>query len=325
MTNKKIVITDCDHPSVQIEREILEEQGFTVVLEQCYTEDDVIEKCRDAYGLINQYAPLTEKVLSSLPKCEVIVRYGVGVDNIDLKAASNIGIQVCNVPDYGIEEVSDHALALFFTLSRKINLLSNQVKQNNWDFQLSRPIRRLKDLTIGIVGLGRIGQATARKAIGMGWNVIGFDRNERKKINGLNQVSFQELIQKADMISIHVPFTEKTHHLFNQETFSKMKRSAFVVNTARGSIIDEQALADALKSGEIAGAGLDVMEQEPPEVGNQLVQLDNVILTPHAAWYSEESIYDLKQKSAHEVINVILGNPPKNPVNQIHGIGGIPQ
>jgi D-3-phosphoglycerate dehydrogenase len=323
MTNKLIVITDCDHPSVQIERKVLEEQGFTVVLEQCRTEEDVIEKCQEAAGIINQYAPLTEKVLSSLPNCKVIVRYGVGVDNVDLDAASDVGIQICNVPDYGVEEVSDHALALIFTLARKINLLSNQVKKNNWDFQTSRPIRRLKDLTMGVVGLGRIGQATARKAIGMGWNVIGFDSKREDTIEGVTHVSFQELIEKADLISIHVPLTEDTHHLFNQEVFSKMKNSAVVVNTARGPIVDEQALVEALRNGEIAGAGIDVMEKEPPEMDHPLFQFDNLIVTPHAAWYSEEASHDLKQKAAEEAANVVLGNSPRNPVNHIHGVGGV--
>jgi D-3-phosphoglycerate dehydrogenase len=323
MTKKLIVITDCDHPSVQIERKVLEEQGFTVVLEQCRTEEDVIAKCREADGLINQYAPLTKKVLSSLPNCKVIVRYGVGVDNVDLNAASDVGIQICNVPDYGVEEVSDHALALLFILARKINILSNQVKQNKWDFQISRPIRRIKDLTLGVVGLGRIGQATAKKAVGMGWNVIGFDSKRENTIKGVSNVTFQELIEQADLISIHVPLTEDTHHLFNREVFRKMKNSAVVVNTARGSIVDEQALAEALRNREIAGAGIDVMEKEPPEMDHPLFQFDNVVLTPHVAWYSEEASHDLKRKAAEEAANVVLGSPPRNPVNHIHGVGGV--
>lgn len=321
MSDKIIVITDCDHPSVDIERDVLEKQGFIVRLEQCRTEEDVIEKCQDAIGLINQYAPLTKKVLSSLPNCKMIVRYGVGVDNINLNAAVEAGIQVCNVPDYGIEEVSDHAIALIFNLVRKIQLLSNSVKKNQWDFQISRPIPRIKDLTLGVVGLGRIGSTTVRKALGLGWNVIGFDHKE-VSIPGLEQVSFNKLIEKADIISIHIPLDESTYHLFNQETFKKMKKSAFIINTARGPIIDQKALFEALKQGEISGAGIDVLEKEPPDINDPLFSLDNVILTPHSAWYSEQASYDLKRKAAEEVVNVIKGSEPRNPVNHLLSMGG---
>ncbi|MFJ7308980.1 C-terminal binding protein [Peribacillus frigoritolerans] len=317
MTNKLIVITDCDHPTVDIEKKVLEEQGFTVVLERCNTEEEVIEKCQAADGLINQYAPITKKVLSSLPNCKVVVRYGVGVDNVDLNAATDAGIQICNVPDYGVEEVSDHALALIFSLTRKINLFSNSVKQNNWDFQISRPIRRLKALTLGVVGLGRIGKATARKAKAMGWNVIGYDQKVHPVDDGIKRVPFDTLLETADIISVHVPFTAETYHLFNQEEFKKMKQTAFIVNTARGPLIDELALVDALEKGEIAGAGLDVLEREPPIKNHPLFSFDNVILTPHAAWYSEEASFDLKRKAAEEAANVVLGFLPRNPVNDI--------
>ncbi|MBZ9535822.1 C-terminal binding protein [Cytobacillus oceanisediminis] len=319
MKNKLIVITDCDHPSVDIEKEVLEKQGFTVRLEQCYTEEDVIDKCQDAVGLINQYAPLTKRVLSSLPNCKVVVRYGVGVDNVDTKAAEECNVQICNVPDYGVEEVSDHALALLFSLTRKITLLSNSVKQNQWDFQISRPITRLKDLTLGVVGLGRIGYALANKAKGLGWNVIGFDNNIQD-VEGIEMVSFEELITKSDMISVHVPLNDATHHLFNIDVFKKMKSNAVIVNTARGPIIDEKALTEAISSGEITGAGIDVMENEPPIKDHPLFSFDNVLLTPHAAWYSEQASYDLKRKAAEEAANVVLGNKPKNPVNKIVGL-----
>jgi D-3-phosphoglycerate dehydrogenase / 2-oxoglutarate reductase len=321
MTNNLVIITDCDHPTVEIERKVLEELGFTVALEQCKTEDDVIEKCQGAVGLINQYAPLTKKVLSTLKECKVVVRYGVGVDNVDLDAASKVGIQVCNVPDYGVEEVSDHALGLIFSVIRKINLLSNNVKKNNWDFQISRPIPRLKDLTLGVVGLGRIGQATARKALGMGWNVIGCDPSERKGHGGIKIVSFEELIQMADIVSVHIPLTNKTHHLFNREVFAAMKKSAVIINTARGPIIDELSLVESIRNGDIAGAGIDVMEFEPPVPDHPLFEFDNVVLTPHAAWYSEESSFDLKRKAAEEVANVIQGNFPRNPVNVVPNLG----
>jgi D-3-phosphoglycerate dehydrogenase len=311
----KIIITDCDHPSVDIEIEVLKQQGFEVVLKQCRTEEDVIKNCQDAVGLINQYAPITRKVLSSLPNCKVISRYGVGVDNIDLEAASDFGIQICNVPDYGVEEVSDHALALIFNLMRKTTLLSNDVKSGNWDFQICRPIRRMKDLTLGVVGIGRIGSAVARKANGMGWNVIGYDYQPSRYSPETNLVDFETLLKQSDIISIHVPLNNETHHMFNKYIFNKMKHNAIVVNTARGPIIHEEDLYRALKDGQIAGAALDVLEIEPPRKDHPLCQFDNVIMTPHAAWYSEEAAHELKRKAAEEVgkfINQEIINYPVN-------------
>lgn len=315
MEKNQIVITDCDHPSIEVEKGILEYAGYSVMLEKCQSEEDVMERCQDASGIINQYAPLTRKVLSRLPSCKVIVRYGVGVDNVDIKAAEEFGITVCNVPDYGVEEVSDHALALLFTLTRKIELLSRRVKQNQWDVQISRPITRLKNLTLGIVGLGRIGTALGNKACGLGWNVIAYDRMDRI-MDGVNMVSFDELVATSDMISIHTPLEADTYHLFNELVFKRMKKTSVIVNTARGPIIDERALVQALTNGEISGAGIDVLEQEPPMADHPLFSFDNVTLTPHAAWYSEQASHDLKQKAAEEVVRVLSGFEPKNPVNK---------
>jgi D-3-phosphoglycerate dehydrogenase / 2-oxoglutarate reductase len=321
--SKLIIITDCDHPSVEIEKKIIEEKGLRVVVEQCKTEEDLIAKCKEADGLINQYAPITDRVLSELPKCQVVVRYGVGVDNVDLEAASKHGVKICNVPDYGVEEVSDHALGLIFSTVRKINLLSNDVKQaQNWNFEIAQPIRRLRDLTLGVVGLGRIGEATARKAVGMGWNVIASDQYKTATgVESVNIVPFDELIETADIISIHTPFTTETHHLFNKDVFKKMKNTAFVINTARGPIVNEADLAEALRLGEIAGAGIDVLEQEPPVKDHELFSLENIVLTPHAAWYSIEAAQDLKSKAAEEAANVVLGKEPKNLVNQLGKVG----
>lgn len=265
--NKVIVITDSDHPNINPELDAIKESDYTIRLEQCVTEEDVIEKCQDADGIINQYVPLTKEVLKSLPKCKVISKYGVGYDNVDVKGAEELGIQVCNVPDYGVEEVADHGIGLTFNLLRKINLLSNAVKKNQWEFQIAAPIHRLSTLTVGVVGLGRIGRAYAAKAAALGWNVIGY---HRRKVDGFNQMSLEDLCRQADVISIHIPLNEETHHLFDEKLFQLMKPSAFIVNTSRGSVIKEEALIKALENKTIAGAALDVLEQEPPQKDHPL-------------------------------------------------------
>jgi D-3-phosphoglycerate dehydrogenase len=313
----RVIITDCDHPSVDIEREVLESRGMDVKLEQCMTEEDVINRCQDAEGLINQYAPLTRKVLSSLKNCKIIVRYGVGVDNVDLKAASELGIQVCNVPDYGVEEVSDHALALIFNLVRKITQLSNDVKQGNWAFEISRPIRRINELKLGVVGMGRIGSALARKAKGMGWKTLTHDFQSSPHNFEFELVDLDILLSQSDIISIHIPLNQDTHHMFNEAVFNKMKDSAIIINTSRGPLINETDLCQALRKGKLAGAALDVLETEPPRKDHPLFKLDNVIITPHAAWYSEESARELKRKAAEEAGEFLLRNKIRYPVNVI--------
>ncbi|HET7626797.1 MAG TPA: C-terminal binding protein [Bacillales bacterium] len=317
MPKRLIKITDCDHPSVDIEKDVLRRQNIEVELEQCLTEEDVIRKCKDAQGLINQYAPITRKVLAELKELKFVVRYGVGVDNVDVEAATEFAVQICNVPDYGVQEVSDHALALLFNLIRKVSLLSEDVKKGNWDFQVSRPIRRTSELTLGVIGLGRIGYNVAKKASVMGWNVIGVDHKDYSDDPYVRQVDFATLLKEADMITIHVPLTEETKHMFRRETFKQMKDGSIIVNTARGPIIEETALIEAIRSGKLAGAGLDVLENEPPEADHPLFAYDNVILTPHSAWYAEESAYDLKRKAAEEAARLIEGEPIRYPVNRV--------
>lgn len=319
MTKYIVKITDCDHPSVEIEKTVTDTISAMMSRHQCRTEEDLIRECRDADALINQYAPLTRQVLSQLKNCKVIVRYGVGVNNVDLEAASEYGIQVCNVPDYGIDEVSDHALALMYTLTRKTLLLANAVRKGEWDFSISRPILRLRKQVVGVVGLGRIGSAFAKKAYGAGFKVIGFDqkRTIREDMSFMESVSFEELLQQSDIISIHCPLTEQTKNMFGEKELRSMKNSAYLINTARGGIIDEVALDQALREGWIAGAALDVLELEPPRPDHPLLQHDTFIATPHVAWYSEQAFDELKRKAAEEAVRVLTGQEPLNRVNPI--------
>jgi D-3-phosphoglycerate dehydrogenase len=319
MTKRKVIITDCDHPSVEIEKQVLNGIQAEVELLQCKTEEDLLEHCREADGLINQYAPLTRRVLSELKRCKVIARYGVGVDNVDLQAASDYGIQICNVPDYGVQEVSDHALALMLSLTRKTFQLGNAVKKGVWDFSISRPIYRLQEQVVGVVGLGRIGRAFAEKVHGLGMQVIGYDQYPESfsRVPFVKQVRFDELLSTADIISIHCPLTEETYHLFGEEQLRMMKPQAYLINTARGPIVDERALDKALGEGWIAGAGLDVLEMEPPGLDHPLFRHESFLATPHAAFYSEQSFAELKRKAAEEVARVLTGESPRYPVNRL--------
>ena len=301
----KVFITDCDHKDIDIEKEIINSAGLELKLLQCRTEEDLISQCKDADILINQYAPITEVVMKSLPNLKLVVRYGVGVNNIDVEAATKLGIQVCNVPDYGINEVADHALALMLSLVRKVVLMNNYTKSSKWDYKRSIPIRRISELVVGVVGLGRIGRNFARKASALGCKIIGYDPyykpNREDGTDFITPVSIEELIKEADVISIHCPL-EGARNLFDEEAFKKMKKTAFIINVARGGIINEAALDKALEEGEIAGAALDCVESEPMEPGAPLLRHENLICTPHMAWYSEEASYELKRKVAEEIV-----------------------
>jgi len=311
----KIIITDCDHPSIEIEREIFSEIKPELILAYCNTEEEVIEVAQHADGIINQYAPITRKVIESLKKCKVIARYGVGVDNIDIEAATEHGIIVANVPDYCVDEVSTHAMALILTCARGITLLDNKIREKRWDFTLAKPLFRTKGKTLGLFGLGQIARAVAQKASGFGFKVIAYDPYVSKVDSGIRLVEFSVLLSDSDFISIHAPLTKETKYVFGENELKAMKKTAYLVNTARGSIINEEALYKALKRRWIAGAALDVMEKEPPDWQNSLLKLDNLIITPHISFYSEESYVELKTKTAKAVLSVLKGELPRAMVN----------
>lgn len=312
----RVFVTDWDYPDLQLEEAVMARAGLELVAVQCRSEDEVIGRCAGADGLLNQYAPLTRRVLMSLPRCRVVGRYGVGVDNVDVSAASERGVAVCNVPDYGVEEVSDHAVALLMGLARGTTRLDRAVRAGRWDFSLARPLYRMRGKTLGVVGLGRIGQATARKAAGLGLRVIGYDVEDNASVPGLaERVSFETLLREADFVSVHVPLSPATRHLFNEHSLRRMKPTAVLVNTARGGVVDTEALVEALREGRLAGAALDVLEEEPIRPDHPLLSLETCILTPHAAWYSEDALVELKTKAAEEVAAVLTGNAPRYCLN----------
>jgi D-3-phosphoglycerate dehydrogenase len=314
-----VVITDCDHPDVDPERTVLEAAGVDVRLETCRTGEDVAAAAADADALIVQYADVDEAALRALERCRGVVRYGVGVDTIDVDAATRLGVWVVNVPDYGVEEVSDHALALLLGLLRGIAPLDRAVRAGRWDDAAAGPLRRLSTRTVGVVGCGRIGAAFARKALAVGLRVRAHDPAgvpDELRDAGVKAASLDAVLQGSDAVSLHVPLTPDTHHLIDADALARMRDGAYLVNTARGGLVDGAALLAALDDGRLAGAALDVLETEPPEPEDALVRHARMVVTPHAAWYSEESAHTLKTEVAREALRVVRGERPRSPVNE---------
>ena len=271
--------------------------------------------------MLNQYVRMDEKIFKALPTVKCIVRYGVGVDNVNIDDATKYGVQICNVPDYGTREVADQALALMMALVRKVCLTNKIIRENVWDYRKEIPIYRLSDCTVGICGVGRIGSEFAKRVEALGCKVIAYDIDEKNQNRTfpdfIEFVSFDELVKRSDIISIHCPLDNNTYHMFGKDEFSKMKKSAYIVNVSRGGIIDVDALLWALENQEISGAGLDVVEKEPLTSRNPLLAFDNFIISPHTAWYSEQSSIDLKRKVAEEGLRFIKGENVNYPINNL--------
>ena len=311
-----VVITDCDHGDVDPERAVLDGHDVELRVLACRTPEEVAAQAGGADVLINQYVPITAAVLDALPRCRLVVRYGVGVDNVDLEAATERGVWVANVPDYGRDEVADHTLALAMALLRGVVALDRSVRDGTWDLDPARPLRRLATLTWGVVGCGAIGTAVARRAAGLGMRVLGYDLPTVRSEAPIERVPLEELLEAADLVSLHAALTPDTHHLVGGAALARMRPTAHLVNTARGGLVEETALLAALDAGALAGAALDVLEHEPPdELGWRLARHPRVVATPHAAWYSEEAFHTLKSEVAREALRVLGGGAPRSPVN----------
>jgi len=311
----KVVYTYSYHTNLEPEKALLDEIDAELITEECKTEDETIEICKDADALMVQQAKITWRVIENLSKCKIIARFGVGYDNIDVKSATEHGIMVANVPDYCIEEVSSQTIAFIMALSRKIVLLNNSAKSGNWDHQIAIPIFRIEGQILGIIGLSRIGTATAKKALGLGFKVQAYDPYVSHSDLDVTFVDLDELLRTSDFVSIHTPLTDETYHIISRNELRKMKKEAFLINTARGGIIDESALYGALKAGIIAGAAIDVFEHEPPSPNNPLLKLDNFIVTPHSSFYSEDSNKLLQLETTRAVVAVLKGGLPRSLVN----------
>ncbi|OON97492.1 MAG: dehydrogenase [Candidatus Epulonipiscioides saccharophilum] len=319
----KVIITDNDHANLNEEIAVFNENGVEYELKQCKTEDDLINECKGYSVFTNQYAPFTRRVIEALsPEIKQIVRYGVGVNNVDIEAATEFGVQVCNVPDYGMNEVADQAMAMMMALIRKVCLMNEYTKNEGWNYVRSIPISRIPGLTVGIFGIGRIGQTFAKRLSGFGVKVIACDIayniGDVVEIgSGVEIVDFETLLKESDILSIHTPFDESTKNVFNIEAFKKMKDSAYLINVSRGGIVNEDDLYTALIEKMLAGAALDVVLEEPMNPGSKLFALENFLISPHMAWYSEEAAKELKTKVAQEACRFIKGEPIWYPINKL--------
>ena len=313
-----IAIADSPFPNLNPANEILSELGAKLVMADEPTLEGILKVASQADALMVTYGKITADVIAGLEKCKVIGRFGLGVDNIDVEAATNAGIAVVYVPDYCVDEVSDHAMALLLDLARKVSFSNRLVQSGHWEMSAVAPLSRLRGRTMGLAGLGRIPRALTPKAQAFGLKVIAYDPYVDKAdaaALGVEVVDFKTLLSTSDYISIHVPMMPETKHLFNADAFRQMKPEALIVNTARGPLVDTDALAKALDADHLAGAALDVMPVEPPPADSPLLGRDNVILTPHTAFYSVEALDELQAKAARGVVDVLTGEKPAYPIN----------
>ena len=313
-----VAVADSPFPSLDPAKEILAELNAELRLAAEPTPEAILDVARQADGLLVTYAKITDDMIRQLERCRVISRFGIGVDNIDLDAAAKAGIVVTYVPDYCVDEVSDHAMALLLALARKVTYANQLVQGGRWEMKAVVPLYRLRGRVLGLVGLGKIPRALVPKAQAFGLKVIAADPYVPAEVAAeldVKLVDFERLLQQADYVSIHAPLTPETHHLFNANAFKLMKSEALLVNTARGPLVDVEALAAALDQGQLAGAALDVMPVEPPPVDSPLLGRDNVIITPHTGFYSEQALLDLQTKAATDLARVLSGKSPRYPVN----------
>lgn len=316
----KIVITDHRFKDVDQERCAVEAEGGDLVVGHATDEQQAAELCKDADGVLTARARITRHVIEAMAKCRVIVRYGIGVETVDIPAASERGIMVANVPDYCLDEVSDHALTLLLILSRGMVPAMAMAREEKWLIAKMPPLHRLRGQTCGLVGCGQIGSLLVVKVRALGMSAVIYDpylKETKSREMGAELVSFERLLAESDFISLHAPLNEKTHHIFGERAFGKMKRTAYIINTARGGLIDEPALMAALDGEEIAGAALDVLESETvvTPVRTALVNHPKVIVTPHTAWLSEESRTSLQGKAVAQVLAGVKGERPYGLVN----------
>jgi D-3-phosphoglycerate dehydrogenase len=315
MTPSRVLITDHPWPGTEIEERILKPYGMEIVDAPDGKEETLAKLAKDVEAIATCWAKVTPKVIEAAESCRIICRMGIGLDNIHIPTASAHGILVTNVPDYCVEEVADHSLGLLLALCRDIAFFHYRTKQGEYDLRAGGAMHRLRGRTLGLVGLGRIGRAMMERARACGMEVIATSRSGRDYGTGCPMVSLPELLQTADAISLHSPLTDSTRHLLNAEAFSQMRTGVVIINTSRGGLIDAAALWEAIQSGKVAGAGLDVFEPEPPDLSLPLYRDERVIVTPHAAFVSEESLIEMRERVAAQIVAVLSGERPENVVN----------
>jgi D-3-phosphoglycerate dehydrogenase len=313
MSKYKVVVSDQVFPSVEIERDLL--AGIDAELTVATGDiESVLAVAADADAILNTYLPWDADSIARLTKCKIIARYGIGFDNVDLAAASQTGIVVTNVPDYSVEEVATHALALILASLRKVVIADDSVRSGTWSIDNFRPIRRLSTLTIGLVGYGRIARRIAAPLEALGAEIIAHDPYLRPDPDLPPLLELETVLSRADLISLHLPLTEETRGIIGAEALSRMKDNAILVNTSRGPLVDLDAVTAALREGRLGAAGLDVFDTEPLDP-SRIEGVPNLIVTPHMAYYSEEALAESQRKAATQVIKVLTGEKPDYQVN----------
>ncbi len=318
MAKYKVVITDREYESIENEREVLSQLDVDLQDYQYKDKENILRVAKDADALIIQYAKMPRDLIEELDNCKIIARYATGFDGIDLDACTEKGIYVCNVSDYCRDEVSTYALSLLLEMATRVGKHDQWTHDGNW-FGMPGKQHSLKNQVIGVISFGRIARAYIEKIKPLCNNIWVYDNHdnvEAIRAAGAEPKTLEEIYAGADYISLHCPLTPETHHMINKEVFKKMKNTAVVINVARGPVVSEEDLIWALENHEIAGAALDVMEQEPPKKDNPLFGFDNVLITPHTAWYSEESQAVLQRTPAEEIVRVFNGEVPLNVVNK---------
>ena len=317
----RIVVTDNRYNNYLEENTVFRELGVQVEIHDFTGSEDAVQVLHDADAVLVNLFPMTDKVINSMERCKIISRYGVGYDNVDVEAATAKGIWVARVPDYSLEDVSDHALALLLGSVRKIAYKDRMIREGKWNLHKDWPTYRIAGKTLGIIGFGAIGRTLFRKVSGLGLGrVLVYDPFVHPADivkEGGTPASLEGLLENSDYISIHAPLTEKTSGLIDRAAFTRMKNNCILINTSRGPLVNEGDLYRALKNGQIAAAGIDVYETEPLPETSPLRTLDNITLSDHTGWYSEESLVELKTKAAQNILAVLKGKKPVYPVNTV--------
>ncbi len=307
---KKVIVTDTVFPSLALTEAILEGVA-TVTLAPPSDNEALLRLVEDANAIINCYKPLNAELIARARCCRIIARSGIGVDTIDIAAASKSGIMVTNVPDYCVEEVADHAAGLMLALLRGIGRGSRQTLQGGWDLQALKPVHRICGLTLGLIGFGKIGAAFAKRARVFGMKIIFFDPYFSGTVDAdiTHAHSLMALLEASDVVSLHAPLTSATHHMIGHAEIEAMKSGAVLINTSRGGLCDTSALLQALTEGKLA-VGLDVLEEESPATATKFADFPNAIVTPHLAFYSEEAMLELQTKCSEGVKRALTGESP---------------
>lgn len=317
----QVVVTDHSFPSLSIEEALVANRDIELEFADASNESEIIDRASGADAILTSHIAVTRAVFEALDDLRVVGRYGIGVDTVDLEAATDHGVQVVNVPTYCEEEVSTHALGLLLSVLRRIPAYDTEIKEGKWDWMRGIPLQRLQGKTVGLVGFGKIARNFRKKMNGFDVDFIVFDPylgSEEINQRDAKKVSFDELVEQADVVSVHAPLTEETEGLIDETVLTQLKDSAIVINTSRGSVVEVDSLHKAIEAGEIYGAGLDVMPNEPPDA-ETVSHHHRVVYTPHSGWYSESAMTDLRETVMKDVLGILSGERPQNPVNEPRG------